>query len=215
MHAMSILMSHGYPSGEAGSTGSLAELATSHGNCGEMADRCEIAQPSIFAKSGRGLYVFWLLRDEENPTNRPQLFNWISTSESMQKYRSGLRCVAPDHAAKDGARVLRVPNTKHPNAVTVQYLKQQDENGKVPDYTLKEMAEWFGVEPVQKQRRRFNPEQVKGNRSGYKAVHQKRKRDLERLFRAGGVRQETGDSLSPSTHTHCECWKPHRGRQRI
>lgn len=156
---------------------------------GEMADRCEIAQPSIFAKSGRGLYVFWLLRDEENPHQSPPAFQLDFYKRINAAIQERLRCVAPDHAAKDGARVLRVPNSKHPNAVTVQYLKQYDENGKVPDYTLKEMAEWFGVEPVQKQRRRFNPEQVKGNRSGYKAVHKKRKRDLERLFQAGGVRQ--------------------------
>ena len=156
---------------------------------GEMADQGEIPQPSIFSRSGRGLYVFWLLRDEENPNQSPPAFQLDFYKRINAAIQERLRCVAPDHAAKDGARVLRVPNSNHPNGVTVQYLKQHDENGKVPDYTLKEMAEWFAVEPVQKQRRRFDPDRVKGNRVGYKAVHQKRKRDLERLFRAGGVKQ--------------------------
>lgn len=156
---------------------------------GEMADQGEIPQPSIFTQSGRGLYVYWLLRDAENPEQPPPAFQLELYKRINRAIQERLRCVAPDPVAKDGARVLRVPNSKHANGSTVKYLTQHDAEGEVPAYTMGELAEWFEVEPVEKPRRRFDPNKVKGRRDGIEGLHRKRQRDLEKMFRSGNVRQ--------------------------
>ena len=154
-----------------------------------MAENGEIPHPSIYARSGRGLYVYWLLHDEENPEVPPPAFQLDLYKRINTAIQKRLEAVAPDPAAKDGARVLRAPNSLHRNGVTVKYQVNYDENDAPPSYTLGELAERFEVEPVERKRRRFDPNLKKGNRGGYEGVHQKRKHDLERLFRAGNVRQ--------------------------
>ena len=162
---------------------------------GKMADRGEIPQPSMFAQSGRGLYVFWLLRDKENPNQPPPAF-----PEDQDFYKrinaaiqERLRRLAPDPAAKDCARVLRVPGSKHRNGQAVRYYTQHLESGEVPEYTMDELGGWFNVHKEQQERRAYDPNNVltiyqKRGRAGRIGLNRKRVNDLERLAKAKAIR---------------------------
>lgn len=154
-----------------------------------MAENGEIPHPSIYARSGRGLYVYWLLHDEENPEVPPPAFQLDLYKRINAAIQGRLEAVAPDPAAKDGARVLRAPNSLHRNGVTVKYQVNYDENDTPPSYTLGELAEWLEVEPVERKRRRFDPKKkVPNRRKGWLELNRQRARDLERVAAAGGIR---------------------------
>lgn len=73
----------------------------------------KLPQASIYAPSGRGLYLIWLIRDPQDP-NLPQK----AWPEKLQLYKNinrsltfKLRKLAADQKAIDGARVLKTPGT--------------------------------------------------------------------------------------------------------
>ena len=115
-----------------------------------LADSGVIPQPSIMARSGRGVYVFWLLRDAKDPTKLPRAW-----PEKIELYKACNRALnerlrfhrlPADGAAVDAARVLRVPGSIHRTARRrVCYVIQADEHGRGFIYTLPEMAAALGL----------------------------------------------------------------------
>lgn len=112
---------------------------------GLLADRGVIPQPSIMARSGRGVYLFWLLKDEKDPTKPPHAW-----PEKLQLYKLCNRALnalirihglPADKAAIDAARVLRTPGSIHrKTGRRVEYIVQLDETGRGFVYTLPELA---------------------------------------------------------------------------
>jgi len=110
-----------------------------------LADTGVIPQPSIMARSGRGVYLFWLLRDERDPDKLPHAW-----PEKIELYKSCNRALnerlrahalPADPAAIDAARVLRVPGSIHRKALArVRYVIQLDDHGRGFVYTLPELA---------------------------------------------------------------------------
>jgi hypothetical protein len=115
-----------------------------------LADRGVIPQPSIMARSGRGVYLFWLLRDAKDPAKPPHAW-----PEKIELYKSCNRAIderlrahrlPADLAAIDAARVLRVPGSIHRKALRrVTYVIQLDEYGKGFVYTLPELAKFLDL----------------------------------------------------------------------
>jgi len=109
------------------------------------ADLGIIPHPSIMARSGRGVYLFWLLRDEKDPEKLPHAW-----PEKIELYKACNRALVQrlqdfhlpaDPKAIDAARVLRVPGSIHRKAMRrVGYVIQLDEHGKGFTYTLPELA---------------------------------------------------------------------------
>lgn len=112
---------------------------------GLLADRGIIPQPSIMARSGRGVYLFWLLRDEKDPTRPPhawpeklQLYKLCNRALNTRIRTHGLPA---DKGAIDAARVLRTPGSIHRRTGRrVEYIVQLDEAGRGFVYTLPELA---------------------------------------------------------------------------
>jgi len=112
---------------------------------GVLADRGVIPQPSIMARSGRGVYLFWLLKDEKDPTKPPhawpekvQLYKLCNRALNARIRTHGLPA---DKAAIDAARVLRMPGSIHgKTGRRVEYIVQLDETGRGFVYTLPELA---------------------------------------------------------------------------
>ena len=112
---------------------------------GVLADTGVIPQPSIMARSGRGVYLFWLLKDEKDPAKPPHAW-----PEKLQLYKlcnralnSRIRTHAlpADRVAIDAARVLRVPGSIHRmTGRRVEYIVQLDRTGRGFVYTLPELA---------------------------------------------------------------------------
>ncbi len=116
---------------------------------------------SLTAQSGRGLYAFWILRDDDDE-NAPVTFkgqrNFVETLALYKKVNRAiykrLECLAADRIC-DAARILRVPGTRHSGTgeICKYYLgRTLDLNGesKLITYTLSELAAAFGVPVLEK-----------------------------------------------------------------
>lgn len=110
-----------------------------------LADRGIIPRPSIMARSGRGVYLLWLLRDEQDPTmpprawpNKVQLYKELNRALNARLRNNRLPA---DRLAIDAARVLRVPGSIHrKTGRRVEYIIELDRSGRGFVYTLPELA---------------------------------------------------------------------------
>jgi len=119
---------------------------------GNMMDAGELPQASIFARSGRGLYVFWLLHDEDDPSQPVRYWpESIAAYKRLQRFIvRRLEHLAADLKAVDAARVLRVPGTLHGLAqAPAVYQIQKDAQGRSYSYTLRELAAFFSSHSVE------------------------------------------------------------------
>lgn len=115
-----------------------------------LADHGVIPQPSMMARSGRGVYLFWFLRDTKDPNKLPHAW-----PEKIELYKACNRALVErlrshqlpaDTHAIDAARVLRVPGSIHRKALRrVSYVIQADDQGKGFAYTLPELAAFLDV----------------------------------------------------------------------
>lgn len=111
-----------------------------------------LPQCSMTARSGRGMYAFWILRDDENPNVAPR-GDMRFYRERMALYKQvneaigeHLRALAWDEKTKDGARVLRTPGTRHGvTGAQCVYTINYDDQGGLFTYTLSELAALLGV----------------------------------------------------------------------
>jgi len=103
---------------------------------------------SIFARSGRGVYLLWLLRDETDPDRLPGAW-----PEKRALYKDINRAITQrlsplgaDSGAISGAQFLRLPGSRHTKAKQdVQYFVSYDGALRVKRYTLSEMAGAVGL----------------------------------------------------------------------
>lgn len=162
----------------------------------QLAERGDIPYPSMLALSGRGLYSFWLLRDEKDPTKPPRSFNatrvafYKAVNRGLHERLAGLLPV--DRPAHDAARVLRTPGSiNSKSGETVNYTALLVRNSRNPSgtYTLGELADAVGVPYLTlededrkaigyKAPRSRNP----NNRKGYRALAQYLASDIEAIF---------------------------------
>ena len=119
-----------------------------------LADNGVIPQPSIVARSGRGAYLFWLLRVAQDPTKLQDA--WPEKIELYKKINRALcerlllNQLPADRAAIDAARVLRVPGSIHRKAQQrVEYVIQLDKDRKGFVYTLPELAQFLNLNAIQ------------------------------------------------------------------
>lgn len=113
-----------------------------------LADTGYIPQPSIMARSGRGVYLIWLLRDEKDPAKPPRAW-----PEKIPLYKQCNRelvtrirthALPADAGAIDAARVLRTPGSVHSKTGRrVEYIVQLDQAGRGFVYTLAEIASFL------------------------------------------------------------------------
>jgi len=113
----------------------------------DLQDKGKIPNASILARSGQGVYAFWLLHDIESEYRSQRaypekitLYKQIN-SELQKKFKG----YAPDKV-KDASRVLRVPGSMHTKAGRqVTYWIQADQDGQGFVYSIKELAEFLKI----------------------------------------------------------------------
>lgn len=110
-----------------------------------------IPPASIIVRSGRGIYLLWLLSSEREGAQQRAfasevvLYKQINRSliATLNKYEPRL---CADSQAADAARILRVPGSEHTKAEQpVVAQVQVIEGGRVPVFTLKGLAEFYGL----------------------------------------------------------------------
>ncbi|MAS92602.1 MAG: hypothetical protein CMO55_05340 [Verrucomicrobiales bacterium] len=158
---------------------------------GQLADEGEIPQPSIFARSGRGVYVFWLLENEKGTGDPPPAFSRDQRryKQINKAFQKALLSLAPDPAAKDAARILRVPNSEHRNGQPVRFVVQYLGDGKPPTYTMTELEEHFGMQRKQGKARRNQPDNGGRGKAGHIGLNRKRATDLEIIAKHGLIKK--------------------------
>lgn len=109
-----------------------------------------IPQASIMARSGRGIYMFWMLRDPKDPTKLPHA--WPEAIDAYKLVNKAIQArlhaqaqLPVDLVAFDVARVLRNPGTMHSKSgKRATYWLRGDRRGGFV-YTLQELSEALGL----------------------------------------------------------------------
>lgn len=171
-------------------------------------DKEIIPKVSIIARSGRGAWLFWLLRssDGHGPIKASD-----ATRPQYQRVQAGLvRSIAEhlpelgvDLGAKDLARVTRIPHSSHPSGTVVEYHVLADpgpEGGLKPRlYTLEEFEASLNLPPVDPPKRFIPPRAHSTGKppkrvSGHLAIHTRIVNELEMLATArDGIREGQRD----------------------
>jgi len=111
-----------------------------------------IPPASMLVRSGRGLWVLWLIRNPKDECGQPQ----PAFPEKIRKYLriqraivDRLAALGADRSAKDAARCIRLPGSLNTGAQAkdreVKYWPQLDDHGNMATYTLDEIADWLGI----------------------------------------------------------------------
>lgn len=117
---------------------------------GQLAEKGLIPTPSIFVRSGRGLWLMWVLVDsgesELPPTaHASRLLLWNAVQAELGRRLSG---IGADQGALDVARITRVPGSINSKAEQrVRYLFPSNDGKRGFTYTMEQMAASLGVEP--------------------------------------------------------------------
>lgn len=106
---------------------------------------------SIITRSGRGVWLFWILTGQDYSTPQPHARSWPDKTELWAKIQGAintrLSTIGSDSQSKDLARITRIPGSINTKAnVRVSYWVQLDEAGQVPRYTMTDLAAAFGIE---------------------------------------------------------------------
>lgn len=115
-----------------------------------MQESGDLPKASIIVKSGRGMWLLYLLHDHRDPSRPPGAF-----PEKLEQYFSLQRAIferlAPlgaDPCASDAARHIRIPGSLHTgNEETVQWWIQ-GVGAAAYSYSLTQLCQLFGVTPA-------------------------------------------------------------------
>lgn len=135
-----------------------------------LQDAGAIPPATMFARSGRGLWCFWLLVDARNPESGSALVEGVwhrpetpqRATRAMQRtfgivqsrLAAQLQHLGADLQAKDAARFGPIPGTRktYPDAQAqpprVDYWLQALANGRCPAYTLPDLAQALDAAPI-------------------------------------------------------------------
>lgn len=158
-------------------------------------DQGLIPPASIIVRSGRGMWLLWLLHDSKDPMKPQRAWpeKQVLYYQLQRAICDRLAHIGSDAAARDAVRLARVPGSIHTGTVQrVKYWIQAGEGGRGYSYTLDQLADLFAVE------RRKLPAKVKKaltecekpktqRRKGWEALNLRRLREFEllRSMRAG------------------------------
>lgn len=130
----------------------------------EMVFDGRLPDPSMFLDSGRGLWVFWLLREPDGvhaikATPDRMAVQKRVNSELVARISEHAPELMADGNAMDAARLCRVVGSRNCSAEgrRVAFGMLGDESGRVPRYTLDSMAALLGLKGETAQRRGFRP----------------------------------------------------------
>jgi len=124
-------------------------VAAAFGHCMQAVAEQVIPSPSLFGFSGRGVWLFWLLRDAREPHLRQRAFpeKCYLYARIQRALWQRLKHFGADSNALDAARVTRIPGSINSKAEErVQHFASLTPDGRLREYTLAELAEFVEVE---------------------------------------------------------------------
>lgn len=160
----------------------------------DMQDRGIIPPASLIARSGRGVWAFWMLHDDGGGPVRA----WPETVATYKRIERALWArfagLEADPQAMDVARITRVPGSLNTKASAhVAYWFQTDQQGQGFMYDLGALAASLGVNPCTLTpglRAIVNPVHAERGRKGRAALCTQRLDKLLRLISTRGLIHE-------------------------
>lgn len=168
----------------------------------EAQDAGGLPRASIIVRSGRGMWLIFLLHDPKDTSRAPGAF-----PEKLELYFklqraifSRLSTLGADPVAKDAARYCRVPGSLHTGSEQYAQWWIQGEGPAAYSYSLPQLCQLFGVEaPVRhaKERAAIDCPDKEKHRRGWKALNARRLSQFS-LLRSmrGGFSQGTRNSAA-------------------
>ncbi len=157
-----------------------------------LQDKKIIPPASLVMRSGRGLWLFWLLASPENLLIPPRAFPEQALAYNAIELEL-IRRTNADKAAHDIARITRVPgsiNSKAGDAMRVAYWTQRAADGRAYVYTLESLAGFLDLElPQLRHTHRLpesRPEACERGLRGWQALWQHRFDDFQILRKMRG-----------------------------
>jgi len=110
-------------------------------------ERGDIPNASVITRSGRGIWLLWLLQDPNGGLQRGFPEKERAWSRIQAAIGARFQSLAADQNARDCSRVTRIPGSLNRKAgQRVSYWVQYDEEGQIPTYTLQSLADAFQVD---------------------------------------------------------------------
>lgn len=144
----------------------------------EMAERGEIPKPSMVINSGKGIHLYWKIKNAPYQA----LYTWQQLQDFLY-YK--LKCLGADPKALDAARILRIPgtiNSKNNKECRVIYI---DEDLEYSMYDLRE--KYLEYKPKSKQlefqqaKKKTNSKVINNKFFNSYSLHMARAEDIETL----------------------------------
>ena len=158
----------------------------------EMQEAGALPKTSIIVKSGRGMWLVYLLHDPNDNTRAPRAFpEKLALYFRLQKaIVERLAAVGADPCGKDATRYIRVPGSLHSGSEQHAQWWIQGEGPRAYSYSLSELCQLFGVEAPKRhirERAAIDSETSEIKRRGWVALNARRLRDftLLRSMRGG------------------------------
>lgn len=183
------------------------------GWCVDAQDRGVFPPVSLYMRSGKGLWAFWMLHEDNDEDTRNPVRAWpekISTYRRIERQLLRLFAdVGSDAKAVDPARITRVPGSLHRGSGRrVDYWFQLDQDGRSFSYRLDELAVLVGVNPTRYGpglRKAVDPAASEKAKKGYDALNKQRLSKLlnliaERGFIDQGARNHAALLLASFMH---------------
>lgn len=148
----------------------------------------DIPAPSVYAYSGRGLWLFWFLRDEDNPLRPPRSFprNAITWTAIQRKVLSIFGGVGSDaNASTSVTQITRIPGSENSKSGEAVKWLIAGKGNSAYTYTLKELAERLGVTQADKNYA-VAAKKIPNNAKGHVAVNKNRMEQFELLRQIRG-----------------------------
>lgn len=125
------------------------DVGTAVGAIISAQDDGKIPPASMLCRSGRGVWVFWFLRSDDETKSEPvpafpeKIRLWCNVQCAITRL---FGAIGADANARDGARVTRIPGSiNSKSGRRVDYWIQADHNGRPFVYTLPDVAAAFDV----------------------------------------------------------------------
>jgi hypothetical protein len=163
----------------------------------ELQQQGVIPRPSLLVHSGRGIWVLWLLRDENDPDLPPRATKYGLELKQHREIQAALHQrfthLGADKKASSPAGYIRLPGSLDSKSEThVSWEIQVDETCHTPRYTLSQLTHQLAISPatasVKPKPKVAGTAQVitvgkKRGRAGWEALRARRLSDFRKLWR--------------------------------
>ena len=163
----------------------------------DAANKGVVPAPSAYVESGRGLWVFWFLRDENKPHMPPRAYgaNPITWKAIERALLEKFGAAGSDGRAITKTQITRVPGSVNSKSEKAVKWYVHGEGAEAVTYTLRDLGERLNI-PFNEKGYAAAQRKLPQNARGHQALYKSRHAQFEflRQIRGGGFHEGTRHS---------------------